>query len=151
MRIFDINDILIDAPDFTKGRLVTDRRLVAHHEAVEAVAEQGHYETIAVYPNGGEDVEWIVDVPGVEAKDAWDEYEDIYRFIPFTTSELCEIKIAELKMKLSETDYHIIKVVEGAMALEDCADVIAQRAEWRREINELEETLRAEGGESDVT
>lgn len=151
MRIFDINDIEIDIPDLTKGRLEPDRRFMQHHNAIEAVEEQGHYETIAVYPNGGEDVEWVVDVPGVEAKDAWDEYEDIYRYIPFTTRELCEIRIVELKMKLSETDYHIIKVVEGAMPIEACADIIAQRAEWRREINDLEETLRAEGGESDVT
>ena len=77
----------LTAWDSLEGYIRPDKLFITHHEAVEAVEEQGHYETVAEYPNGGKDVEWVVDVPGVEAKDAWDEYEDIYVFVPYTAEE----------------------------------------------------------------
>lgn len=141
MRIFDENNNLLDSYDETKGYLKTDRLFVCHHEAVEAVAEEGHWETIAEYPNGGKDVDWIVDVPGVEAKEAWDEYEDVYRFIPFTVKELAERRILELKQNLFDTDYNILKIVEGASTLTEMAEIVTKRAQWRKEINELEKEL----------
>lgn len=92
MRILDENNVEISSPDLSLGYLVQDELFVAHHEAIEAVEEQWHYETIAEYPNGGKDVEWVVDIPGVEAKDAWDEYEDIHRYILYTPEELEEME-----------------------------------------------------------
>lgn len=92
MRILDTNGIELENPDLTLGYLTEDKVLFAHHEAVEAMEEQWHYETIAEYPNGGKDVAKVVDVPGVEAKDAWDEYETIQRYIPYTDEELAEIE-----------------------------------------------------------
>lgn len=74
--------------DYRLGKLSDDKIFVQHHDAVEAVEEQGHYETLQEYPNGGKDVEWQVDTPGVEAKEAWDEYEDIQRYTKFTDEEL---------------------------------------------------------------
>ena len=141
MRIFDENDNLLDTYDETKGYLKKDRLFVCHHEAVEAVEEQGHWETVAEYPNGGKDAVWVVDVPGGKAKEAWDEYEDILRFVAFPAKELATRKIQELKQKLADTDYNILKVVEGAATLAEMAEVIAQRAEWRLEINNLEKEL----------
>lgn len=93
MRILDKNNIELENPDYSKGRLHEERILIKHHEATEAkeaVKEVGHFETIREYPNGGKDVEWVVDTPGidaVEAKEAWDEYEDIYRFVEFTEDD----------------------------------------------------------------
>ena len=141
MRIFDELDNLLESYDETKGALKKESLFVCHHEAVEPVAEQGHFETIAEYPNGGKDVEWIVDVPAIEAKEAWDEYEDIFRFVAFTAKELAERRIAELKQNLFDTDYNILKIVEGAATLSEMADVIKRRAQWRKEINELEKEL----------
>jgi hypothetical protein len=88
MKIFDENGIEIESPDLEKGYLKNDRLLVMHHEAVEAVEEVGHFEVVAEYPNGGQDVEWVVDIPGVKAAEAWDEYEEILRYIPYTETEL---------------------------------------------------------------
>lgn len=138
MRMIDENGVEITTHDPDRGYLTQRRILAKHHAAIEAVAEQGHYETVREYPNGGKDVEWVVDVPGVEAKDAWDEYEDVQQFVPFTAAELSARRIAELKQQLLNTDYHILKIVEGAATLKECAEVIAKRAAWRREINELE-------------
>ena len=90
MRILDQNDneIQPEDVDYRLGKLSDDKIFIQHHDAVEAVEEQGHYETLQEYPNGGKDVEWKVDVPGVEAKEAWDEYEDIQRYTKFTAEEL---------------------------------------------------------------
>lgn len=97
MRILDLNGMELENPDLSLGYLQEDNILIAHHEAVEAVEEQWHYETIAEYPNGGKDVKRVVDVPGVEAKDAWDEYETIQRYVPYTEEELAAMEEARNK------------------------------------------------------
>ena len=47
-------------------------------------------------------------------------------------------KIEELKLKLSETDYVVIKIAEGEATAEEYSEVLANRKAWRSEINELE-------------
>lgn len=92
MRILDSNNVEIESPDLSLGYLTEDNILIAHHEAVEAVEEQWHYETVAEYPNGGKDVAKVIDAPGVEAKDAWDEYEMVQRYVPYTEEELAAME-----------------------------------------------------------
>ena len=78
--------------DPAKGRLEMQKR-IHHHEAVEAVEEQGHGETVAEYPEtGGKDVQWVVDVPEVEAREAWDEEETYWLYIPYTEEELAQME-----------------------------------------------------------
>lgn len=78
--------------DPAKGRLEMQKR-IHHHEAVEAVEEQGHWETVAEYPEtGGKDVQWVVEVPGVEAQEAWDEEETYWLYIPYTEEELAQME-----------------------------------------------------------
>ena len=116
MRILDEHNIEIENPDSELGYLKEERLFIQHHEAVEAVAETGHFEVIAAYPNGGKDVKWIIDVAAVEAAEAWDEYEDIYRYIPYTAEELAE------RQRLAEEAYrnspeYRIKELEAALEL----------------------------------
>ena len=94
MRILDENNVEITSPDLSLGHLVEEEVFVAHHPAVEAVREQWHYETVYEYLNGGKDVAKVIDVPGVEAKDAWDEYETIKRYVPYTEEELAALEEA---------------------------------------------------------
>ena len=78
--------------DPAKGRLEMQTR-IHHHEAGEAVEEQGHWETVAEYPEtGGRDVQWVVDAPGVEAREAWDEEETYWLYIPYTEEELAQME-----------------------------------------------------------
>ena len=77
----------IENPDLTLGYLRPGTRTV-HHEAVEGVQGVWHYETVAEYPNGGKDIRRVVDVPGVEARDAWDEEIAIQVYTPYTQEEL---------------------------------------------------------------
>lgn len=90
MKIFDENKKEIQNPDLEKGYLKEDKLFVKHHDPIKEILEQGHYEVIAEYPNGGKDVEWVIDVKGVEAQEAWDEYEDIYIYTLYTEEELAE-------------------------------------------------------------
>ena len=92
MRILDENGTEITSPDLEQGYLTEERILIAHHPATPAVQEQWHYETIREYENGGKDIERVVDVPGVEARAAWDEYETILRYTPYTEEELEQIE-----------------------------------------------------------
>lgn len=147
MRIFDKHDRELQGINENSGYLVKDSRFLMRHEAVEARAEKGHWETVKEYPNGGKDVEWVIDEPAMEAKEAWDEYEPILRFVEFTQSEIGQRRIEELKGLLQSTDYMILKVIEGATTLSQIADTIKQRAAWRREINEIEEAERNRGNE----
>lgn len=58
--------------------------------------------------------------------------------VPDTAEEIpVEIKIDELKQKLSDTDYIACKIAEGAATIEEYAEELKQRQEWREEINRL--------------
>ena len=104
------------------GKLVDDKIVVAHHEATEAipaktVAEQiaelvdsgkhveeinGVHYKIHKYPNGGKDATPIVEIPAKPATVAYDDYEDIKVYVPYTADELQSIannkRHAELKV-----------------------------------------------------
>ena len=103
MRILDENNIeLIEGQiNLELGYLKPESIISIHHEAIKETKEVGHYEVIAEYPNGGKDVAWIIDVPGIEAKEAWDEYEDIQRYVLYTEEELAT-RDAEKKAKEEE-------------------------------------------------
>lgn len=139
MRILDQSGKEMNDYDPSLGHVENEKIIIRHHEASDIVEEQSHYETIKEYPNGGKEVRKVIDVPAQEAHDAYDEYEDILRFVPYTLQELNEIEIGALKMKLADTDYIIMKIVEGATTLEKEKSIIAQRAIWRKRINDLED------------
>ena len=50
-------------------------------------------------------------------------------------------RIAELKIKLEQTDYQTIKYVEGHITEEQYIPIKEQRQLWRDEINKLESQL----------
>lgn len=142
MDVYDQQGRPLEEYDLDKGYLTDETRTV-HHDAVEGVKEQGHFETIREYPEtDGKDVKWAVDVPGVEAQDAWDETIKYRVYIPYSESEIHaqerNKKILELKSKLFGTDYVVIKIAEGSATADEYADVIEQRRSWRAEINILQ-------------
>lgn len=99
MKIIDAHGNPMESPDLSLGWL-EDKTQTIHHDAVAGVEEVSHYETIAEYPNGGKDVQKVVDVPGVEAKDAWDEEEPVQVYHLYTAEELAAQ--AEAKKKAEE-------------------------------------------------
>ena len=88
MKIYDKNKLFIlSSVDLNAGYLKNDKIFVRHHEAIPAIAGQGHRETIREYPNGSKDVQWVWDIEPVPAVAAYDEYEDIQVFIPYTDED----------------------------------------------------------------
>lgn len=88
MRIFTKEGLELETYDSSLGWVRPHKRLVKHHPAVDFVQEVFHYEVIAQYSNGGRDLQKVVDIPGVEASPAWDEYEDILLYTPYTEEAL---------------------------------------------------------------
>ena len=101
--------------DLSLGKLVEDKIFVMHHDAVPAIigktseqiaremAEEGKevfynekrglwYYVEKKFSNGGRSVKAIYPIQAVPEKEAWDEYEDIYVYIPYTKEELLENK-----------------------------------------------------------
>lgn len=106
MKIIDETGAVVENPDLTLGYLTADAEEVIH-PAVEGVEEQWHWETVTEYPNGGKDVQRVVDVPGVPAQAAWTEQVPVQRYIRYTAEELAAQeearKKAEARAKLPET------------------------------------------------
>ena len=91
MEIYNESMERIENPDVSIGYLTASTRTL-HHEAIEGVDEVCHYEVVAEYPNGGKDVKKVIDVPGVKARDAWDEEIEIQIYHPYTKEELDAIE-----------------------------------------------------------
>ena len=89
--VYDENGNLLTEYDLSIGKLVDDIRTV-HHDAVEAVEEVWHYETMN-RDGGGETGRIVIDVPGAFAQDAWDEEIPIYVYIPYTQEELAAMEV----------------------------------------------------------
>lgn len=102
MKIIDESGNIVENPDLEKGYLEPAKETV-HHEAVEEVKEEFHYETIAEYPNGGKDVKKVVDVEGVEAKDAQDEEVDVMKYVLYTEAELTQRLDRHKEMRINES------------------------------------------------
>ena len=141
--------------DLDKGYLKDDKIIthheanIIHHEAVKGIKEQGHYETIAEYPNGGKDVKWVVDIEKVEARDAYDEivkeaYDDIEKiqiYVPYAEEELLEREKIELEAWLSAHDYIGIKIATGRATVEEYAEEIEEMKRKADRINEIDRLL----------
>ena len=114
MKVYNENKTeVLEIYDLELGYLKYDKILKEHHEAIpevpaitvetkvsEITANGGkvekigdkHYKVIEEFPNGGKTVEEIKETPAIPAKDAYDEYEDIKVYIPYTAEELAERK-----------------------------------------------------------
>ena len=121
--------------DLQKGYLQKDKLFLRHINAVE---EQGHYETIKEYENGGKDVEWVVDVQGVKEHD---EFEDIEIYIPYTQKELSIMQIGTLKAQLQKYKEDVEQVELFDMQRADYAEKKRMCAEIVLQLRELEKNI----------
>lgn len=107
MKIYDSTlEHELQNPDLTLGKLETAKRVTVHHEAVPASVR---YEVMtgtvtADFPDG---LRQEITTP---AQGAWDEYEEVHRYVPYTDAELADI-------------------AEKAQAEKDAADAAAKASE----------------------
>lgn len=102
MRILDENNNAVDNADLEKGYLITETIVIAHHNAVKASPGKSHMEVVKEYPNGGKDVVTIWDEEPVEAKDAYDETEEIQRYHLYTDEELKQRELEKEEVEAKE-------------------------------------------------
>ena len=90
MKILDENGKELTTYDAEKGYLTKEEIVIAHHDAVEAKAGKSHVEVVREYENGGKDVVTVWDEEPTEAKEAYDETEEIKRYHAYTDEQLAE-------------------------------------------------------------
>lgn len=149
-RILDAhgNELKLEDIDLNAGKLV-DETITVHHDAVEGVEEVSHVEVLKEYyetgPDGepvldedghkivfGKDVKTIIDVPGVEAKQAYDEQEEIQRYIPYTAEELDKIAKektdAQTRATVADAEKSVIRLIMQKIAPSLSTDELMQVA-----------------------
>lgn len=108
MKVYSQDKIqVLETYDLSTGYLKNDTLTINQPEIAE-VKEQGHYEIIAEYENGGKDVKWVVDVKGVEYQPAKNYEENIYVYIPYTQDELLNLKANELRTRRANECFLIV-------------------------------------------
>lgn len=130
-------ELIAEEIDLEKGYLQDDKLFVAHHEAVEA--KKAVYEDkVITEENGGISVYKELISPAVEATEAYDEYEDIQIYVPYTTEELEKRKKNDLRARrvalLSAFDKWEKAVLRGRE--EDDIAIM----QWYQDLLDLEET-----------
>lgn len=110
---------------------------------VDPKATAAYGRTTYLIPANSTELEPLPEKEGHKVKFEVDRW--IYEEIPAepeplepTEEELKQAEIAELKAKLADSDYAVIKIAEGAATKEEYAELIEQRQQWRARINELE-------------
>lgn len=96
MKIYDeALETALQNPDLTRGKLESARRVTVHHDAVPASVR---YEVMpgTVTADCPEGLRQEITTP---AQDAWDEYEDVQRYVPYTDAELAEMAAKALAEK----------------------------------------------------
>ncbi len=105
MRILDSAGHEITNPDLQKGHLVQEKLFLRHHEATPEVQERSHLEEVRTYENGGKEFRQVIDTHYAPAREAWDEYEDIRRYVAYTPQELEQLNapgpVEQLRSKVA--------------------------------------------------
>ena len=123
MRILDKDNNEITSPDLEKGYLKIETIVIKHHDAVEAKQGKSHIEVVKEYGNGGKDVITVWDEKPAEAKEAWDETEEIHRNILDRADELA--KIAKGKEEKENKEAKLNSLYNADMTFSDVVDAVA--------------------------
>lgn len=139
MRILDSNGVELDAPDLEAGHLVTETIVLEHHEAVPEVPKVTERELVDEAATGS--LYKVVTVQEfVPAQPAWDETEEVYRYVPFTDEELAErarakaeeaerLAASEAQAAEQAAEEEVMRALPAAVA--ELAVAVAQLAEER--------------------
>ena len=133
MKILDETGAVVENPDLTLGYLTDDTEEVTH-PAVEGVEEQWHWETVTEYPNGGRDVQKIVDRPGIQAQEEWVEQVPIQKYVRYTAEELAAQEEARKKAEAREKLPETVAALQAALA---DADALNLDQDYRLTLLEL--------------
>lgn len=124
MKIYDeALETELQNPDLTRGKLESARRVTVHHDAVPASVR---YEVMAdtITSDCPEGLQQEITTP---AQEAYDEYEEVQRYVAYTEAELAEIAAkAEAEKAAAEA---------AAKAAEQAAKEEAARRDAAEKLN----------------
>lgn len=129
---------VLEMYDLEKGYL-KPAMLKIHHEEQPEV--KGVFDTKKWVENGIPKIKIITIVEPIPYRAAYDEYEKINVYIPYTEKQLAEREIAQIKAKLNAWDYKTSKYVDGDYTEAEWLVIQTQRKIWRNRINELEKVI----------
>lgn len=128
MKIYDAAlETELQNPDLTRGKLETAQRVTVHHDAVPASVR---YEVMpgTVTADCPEGLRQEITTP---AQEAYDEYEEVQRWVPYTEAELAEIAAkAEAEKAAAEA-----AAEAAAKAAEQAAKEAAARRDAAEKLN----------------
>lgn len=139
MRILDESGNELLDPDLTFGYLEEDKLFIRHHEAkpeISSIEVLDYEEPLQVFPTKGKLVNTKVIQEYQPAEEAWDEYEDIYRYISYSQEKIDEIK-AEIETAEKETEEHIKKQEEHEAFLNEAPERLEDTEEANLDQDEL--------------
>ena len=150
MKIYDENlENEIRNPDLEKGRLESAKRLFAHHDEQKRVV---HYEVMegtitSACPEGLR--KEVVDKP---YRAAWDEFEDVQRYVPYTQDELDKISAAKKAEEEKKATEEAKRLEEEKAAKErEEAEKAAADAKKKQEAANAEKLARIDVIDAQVT
>lgn len=146
LKIYDAElKVELTNPDLKKGRLEPAKRFVEHHAAVERTF---HYEILAdtvgidpSLPDG-----WRKEVEDTAAREAWDEYEDVQRYVLYTDAELAEIA-EKAQAEKAQAEKAAAEAAAAKATAEKAAEAAAIAAAKAAEEAAQEEAARRDAAE----
>lgn len=136
MRTLDENNNVIENADLEKGYLTTETIVIAHHDAIKASPGKSHIEIVREYPNGGKDVATIWDEEPTEARDAYDETEEIQRYHLYSDEELKQRE--EKKKESAEKENKLASLYNSDMTF---ADIVTAKSQTDTAITDIQVAL----------
>lgn len=154
---FDEQWNMVEDPDTDKGEVTYESVAVECRYVIDQ-EEQGHYEVVHEYPNGGKDVEWKVDKPEVggwkyyregsewgecptTVPDDWPHDDvtmhiSVARWREYTAEELAEIakKNAEAEKQLQESKDKVDMINALPDAVADLSEQVSSNATSNTEL-----------------
>lgn len=103
MRILDVNNQEVKDPDLIKGYLTSETIIIAHHDAISETPEKTERVKVNT-ANGGVLYEKKVVQEWKPGKGAWDETEDIQRYIEYTPEELAQQEADRIAAEKAEQE-----------------------------------------------
>lgn len=136
MRTLDEKNNVIENADLEKGYLSPETIVIAHHDAVKASPGKSHIEIVREYPNGGKDVATVWDEEPTEARDAYDETEEIQRYHAYTKDELA--KKAKAKEESENRQKKLDSLYNADMTF---ADIVTAKTQTDSAITDIQVAL----------
>lgn len=132
------------SPNLELGTLSNDKILIKHHNAVAEVQEQSHTIVVAEYPNGGKDIKTVIDTPYSPQKEAYDEYEDIQVYTPYSPSEIVAVKEQRYKSLVESKIRQRYSIADELGVLRQRDTKIAEYSEYNTYCENCKAQARAE-------